>query len=345
MPAPIVPVDPVTPWWKYSDIARIPKRGFKAIEVEAIAIEKDPGGKYFCARVICSPEDGPLRMCSVYLREEAGGAVCIADLRSKEEAFDYAAKVSKARGWQVRGTIYDLRIREVPGKGYLADPREPGTFTLDPAKAALYHAAIAKDDLFVGGPGEHGKWLPWFDASNHAIDRAAEKDALLSRVFAAAVVAMGPSAPAAGSTDANWMRDMLKPILESARSDRLVVFDDAQRRVIQDILNEERFDLAGHEADEELCSLILAASPSDLFWDLEPEFEFTLLQAFASEAGAAAINTAVAMSPLVTGAAMLPAIHRKLEHHGIPSPFGHHFFDEADSAADTEQEVALSPRG
>lgn len=137
----------------YAHVSDIPGADYKGIEVEAIAIEKDPGGKYFCARVICCPEDGPLRMCSVYLREEGGGALCIADLPTKEEAFDYAAKVSQARGWQVKGTIYDLRIREVPGKGYLADPREPGRFTLDPAKAALYHSAIAKDDLFVGGPG------------------------------------------------------------------------------------------------------------------------------------------------------------------------------------------------
>lgn len=323
----------------YGHVSDIPKAGYKAIEVEAIAIEKDPGGKCYCARVICSPEDGPLRMCSVYLREEGGGALCIADLPTKEEAFDYAAKVSQARGWQVRGTIYDLRIREVPGKGYLADPREPGPFTLDPAKAALYHAIIAKDDLFVGGPGEHGKWVAWFDASNHAVDRAAEKDALLSRVFSAALVAMGPSAPAADSGDAMRMREMLRPVVESNRSDRLVIFNDVQRCVIRETLDEDRFDLAGHESDEDLCDLILAANPSDLLRDLEPEFELALLQAFASEAGAAAINTAVAASPLISSAAMLPSIHRRLELHGISSPFSHHFVDEA------EGESAHAPRG
>jgi hypothetical protein len=315
----------------YAHVSEIPKRGYKAVEVEAVAIEKDPGGKYFCARVICSPEDGPLQMCSVYLREEGGGALCIADLPSKEEAFDYAAKVSQARGWQVHGSIYDLRIREVPGKGYLADPREPGPFTLDPAKAALYHAAIAKDDLFVGGAGEYGKWVAWYDAGNHAIDRAAEKEALLRRVFAAALVAMGPSVPASGSSDASRMREMLKPVLESTRSDRLVIFDDVQRGLIRETLDEDRFELTGHESDEELCDLMLAAAPAELFRQLEPELELALLQAFVSEAGAAAINTAVATSPLLSSAPMLPAIHRRLEMHGISSPFGHHFVAEDDS--------------
>ena len=53
-------------------------------------------------------------MCSVYLRAEDGGAVCVADLTTKEEAFEYAAAISKARGWEVDGSIYELRIREVP---------------------------------------------------------------------------------------------------------------------------------------------------------------------------------------------------------------------------------------
>lgn len=321
----------------YAHVSDIPGADYKGIEVEAIAIEKDPGGKYFCARVICCPEDGPLRMCSVYLREEGGGALCIADLPTKEEAFDYAAKVSQARGWQVKGTIYDLRIREVPGKGYLADPREPGRFTLDPAKAALYHSAIAKDDLFVGGPGEHGRWMPWFDASNHSVDRASEKDALLSGVFAAAMVAMGPSAPHEGSSDAVRMREMLKSVVECNRSDRLVIFDDVQRCVIQETLDEDRFELSGHESDEELCDLILSAAPDDLFREMEPEFELDLLKAFASESGTAAINTAAANSPLVVSVAMLPAIHQRLERNGIESPFAHHFAEEV------ERESAPAP--
>ncbi|VTU44161.1 hypothetical protein [Variovorax sp. RA8] len=193
MPAPIIPEVPVTPWTLYPTIADIPAKGFKAIEVEAVAIEKDYGGKVFCTRLVFSPEDGPLKMCSIFLREEGGGAVCIADMPTKEEAIAYAREVAQARRWPVNGSIWDLRICEVPGKGFVADPREPEPFTLNPARAALYHQTIAKPDLFAGGPAEYGRWIAFADARNHAVDRAAEKAALLERVFNAALAAWGPA--------------------------------------------------------------------------------------------------------------------------------------------------------
>ena len=333
MPAPIIPEVPVTPWTLYPSIADIPAKGFKGIEVEAVAIEKDHGGKVFCTRLVFSPEDGPLKMCSVYLREEGGGAVCIADMPTKEEAIAYAMEVAQARRWPVNGSIWHLRICEVPGKGYVADPREPEPFTLDPARAALYHHTIAKPDLFAGGPAEHGRWISFADASNHAVDRAAEKAALLERVFNAALSAMGASAPAAGTFEAIRMREMLKDVVEANRSDRLVIFDEVQREVLHDTFNEGRFDLAGHESDEELCGLILSASPDDLFSDIDADFEHGLLEAFTSEAGVAAIEAAIAACPQVLSAAMLPAIQRRLERHGIDSPFFQHFPDPERVAA------------
>lgn len=337
MPAPIVPAIPTTPWKLYANVSDIPKAGYKGIQVEAIAIEKDPGGSVFCARVICSPEDGPLQMCSVYLRQESGGVICIADLPTKEEAFSYAAAVSQAHSWQVHGSIYDLRIREVPGKGYVADPRQNESFTLDPAKAALYHSSIAKEDMFVGGPGEHGRWMAWFDASNHTVDRAAEREALLGRVFDAAVAAMGKSAPEPGSSDAVRMREMLRAAVEANRSDRLVVFDADQRFVLQEALSEDRFELTGNESDEDLCELILSAAPSDLFDNMDEDFEIGLLNAFASESAILAIEGAVERTPLAVGP-MLKAVHRRLERNGIESPFAHHF-------AEAERDAAPAPRG
>lgn len=232
MPAPIISEVPVTPWTLYPSVADIPSQGFKGVEVEAVAIEKDHGGKVFCTRLVFSPEDGPLRMCSVYLRENGGAAVCIADMPTKEEAIAYAMEVAAAYRWPVNGSIWDLRIREVAGKGYVADPRESSSYTLDPAKAALYNRAIVKDDLFAGGAGEHGRWIAFAEARHHAVDRAAEKAALLERVFNAAVSAMGVSAPPAGTLEATRMREMLKDVVEANRSDRLVIFDDVQREVL-----------------------------------------------------------------------------------------------------------------
>jgi hypothetical protein len=339
VPAPIFPTIPVIPWKLYPNVSDIPRKGYKGIEVEAIAIEQDPGGVMYYARVICSPEDGPLQMCSVYLREDGGGAVCIADLTTKEEAFEYAAAISKARGWDVDGSIYELRIREVPGKGYLADPRQAVPFTLDPAKAALYHSVIAKDDLFVGGPGEHGRWIEWADATNHAVDRAAEKSALLDRVYQATIGAMGASAPTDGSRDGERMRDMLKAVIEANRSDRLVVFNADQRRLVIETIEEDRIiDLAGHECDEDLCDLLLGVSPTDLFKNVEPEREIDILKAFASEAGVGAISSAVERTPMYLEQPMLRSIHRHLERHDIESPFGHYF-------AEAESESAPAPRG
>lgn len=333
MPAPIIPEVPVTPWTLYPTVADIPAKGFKGIEVEAIAIEKDHGGQVFCTRLVFSPEDGPLKMCSVYLREEGGGAVCIADLPTKEEATAYAMEVAAARRWPVNGSIWHLRIWEVAGKGYVADPRETMPFTLDPAKAALYHHTIAKADLFAGGPAEHGRWISFADAGNHAIDRAAEREVLLSRVFDAAVAAMGESAPAKGSGDAERMREMLRGAVEASRSDRLVVFDIDQRSVITETLDEDRsFDLTGYESDEDICDLILAASPRDLFDNMEEGFELELLKAFASEPGILAIEGAMARSAFPAGQ-MLQSINRRLTKHGIESPFAHHFVEaEGDSA-------------
>ena len=337
MPAPIIPEVPVTPWTLYPSIADIPRKGFKGIEVEAIAIEKDYGGQLYCTRLVFSPEDGPLKMCSVYLREEGGGAVCIADLPTKEEAIAYAMEVAEARRWPVNGSIWHLRICEVPGKGYVADPRETTPFTLDPAKAALYHHTIAKPDLFAGGPAEHGRWISFADAGNHAIDRAAAREALLSRVFDAAVAAMGESAPARGSSDAERMREMLRAPVETNRSDRLVVFDVVQRSVIQETLDEARFELTGHESDEDLCDLILAASPHDLFDNMQTDFEIGLLKALASDSAVVAIEGAIARSPLAAGR-MLRSIHLRLERRGIESPFARHF-------AEAESEAAAAPRG
>ncbi|CAN7375757.1 hypothetical protein [Variovorax sp. LjRoot178] len=337
MPAPIIPEVPVTPWTLYPTIADIPGKGFKGIEVEAIAIEKDYGGQLYCTRLVFSPEDGPLKMCSVYLREEGGGAVCIADLPTKEEAIAYAMEVAEARRWPVNGSIWHLRICEVSGKGYVADPRETTPFTLDPAKAALYHHTIAKPDLFAGGPAEHGRWISFADAGNHAIDRAAEREALLNRVFDAAVAAMGVSAPAKGSSDAERMREMLRAAVEANRSDRLVVFDVDQRSVIEETLDEDRFELTGHESDEDLCDLILAASPHDLFDNMEADFEIGLLKALASDSAVVAIEGAIDRSPLAAGR-MLKSIHLRLERRGIESPFAQHF-------AEAESEAAAAPRG
>ena len=322
----------------YPSIAEIPTKGFKGIEVEAIAIEKDHGGKVYCTRLVFSPEDGPLKMCSVYLREEGGGVVCVADLPTKEEALDYALKVGEARRWPVNGSIWQLRIREVPGKGYVADPREPAPFTFDPAKAALYHHTIATKDLFAGGPAEHGRWISFAEAGNYAVDRAAEKEALLTRVFDEAILAMGSSAPTVGTLEATRMREMLVDVVEANRADRLVIFDEAQREMICELLEEDRFAPAGHESDEGLCGLLLSARPGDLFEEMAPDFEFGLLEAFVSEPGVAAIEAAIAACPQVLGAAMLPAIQRRLERHGIDSPFSHHF-------ADPERDAAQTPRG
>jgi hypothetical protein len=337
VPASIIREVPVTPWTLYPSIAEIPTKGFKGIEVEAIAIEKDHGGQVYCTRLVFSPEDGPLRMCSVYLREEGGGAVCIADLPTKEEALDYALTLAEARRWPVNGSIWQLRIREVPGKGYVADPRESEPFTFDPAKAALYHLTIATKDLFVGGPAEHGHWIPFAGAGIHCVDRAAEKDALLTRVFNAAVSAMGTSAPAAGSLESTRMREMLKDVVEANRSHRLMIFDEAQRDMICELLEEDRFAPAMHESDEGLCGLLLSARPGDLFEEITADFEFGLLEALVSEPGVAAIEAAIAASPEVLGAAMLPEIQRRLERHAIDSPFSHHF-------ADAERDAAQAPR-
>ncbi|KWT69524.1 MULTISPECIES: hypothetical protein [unclassified Variovorax] len=336
MPAPIIAEVPVTPWTLYPTIADIPAKGFKGVEVEAIAIEKDHGGKVYCTRLVFSPEDGPLKMCSVYLREEGGGVVCIADLPTKEDAIAYAAEVAAARRWPVNGSIWHLRIREVVGKGYVSDPRESAPFTLEPAKAALYHHTIAKADLFAGGPAEHGRWISFADAGNHAVDRAAEREALLSRVFDAAVGAMAGSAPAKCSSDAERMRDMLRAAVEANRADRLVVFDVEQRSVIEETLDEGRFELTGNESDEDLCDLILAAHPHDLFDNMDEDFEIGLLRAFASESAVVAIEGAIERSPLAAGR-MLKSIHLRLDRQGIESPFARHF-------AQADIEAAPAPR-
>lgn len=339
MPAPIISEVPVTPWTLYPSVAEIPSQGFKGVEVEAVAIEKDHGGKVFCTRLVFSPEDGPLMMCSVYLRENGGAAVCIADMPTKEEAIAYAMEVAAAYRWPVNGSIWDLRIREVAGKGYVADPRESSPYTLDPAKAALYNRAIVKDDLFAGGAGEHGRWVSFADAGSHLIDRESEREALLKRVFEAAVSAMGASAPAKGSSDAERMRDMLKSVVEWNRSDRLVVFDIDQRSLIEETLDEDHFvERDGNESDEDLCEMILSASPRDLFDNLDEDVEVALLKAFASASGVLAIEGAIERQSRSFFEPMLQSIHRRLERHGIESPFAHHF-------EQAESEAAPPPRG
>lgn len=301
MPTPVSKFPPVTPWSKYPSIASIPRTGFKRVEVEAIAIARDTPDGWYCARIVCSPEDGPLCMTSVYLREEGGGAVCIADLTSKEEAVAYASEVSRARGWPLFGTIFDLRIREVLGKGYVADPREAASFTADPARAALYHSSIAKDDLFLGHEAEHGRWISWVEAGPFAGDREAEKAALLGRVYSAAHAAMGLSAPEEKSADAQRMREMLSTIVERSRSDRLVVFTPEIRTGVLELLLERSQSVYGDESDEELCAE-LAGLPEEVVFDgFHPSFEEKLLDAFVAPAGQLALRSALAASPFLTG--------------------------------------------
>jgi hypothetical protein len=134
------------------------------------------------------------------------------------------------------------------------------------------------------------------------------------------------------------MREVLKEVVEVNRADRLMIFDEAQREMICELLEGDRFALAGHESDEDLCGLLLSARPGDLFNEMNADFEFGLLEAFVSEPGVAAIDNAIAASPQVLGAAMLPVIQRRLERHGIDSPFSHHF-------ADPERDAAQAPRG
>lgn len=300
MPTPVSKFPPVTPWSKYASIAEIPRTGFKRVEVEAIAIARETPGGWYCARIICSPEDGPLSMASVYLREEDGGAVCIADLASKEEAVAYASEVSRARGWPLFGTIFDLRIREVLGKGYVADPREVGTFTVDPARAALYHSSIAKDDLFLGHEAEHGRWISWVESGPFMGDRQAEKAALLSRVYSAAHAAMGASAPEDNSADAQRLREMLSTIVERNRRDRLVVFTPEVRASVMELLLERSQSVYGDESDEELCAELVGLPEEAVFDGFHPSFEESLLEAFVAPAGQLALQSALAAAPFLT---------------------------------------------
>ena len=188
--------------------------------------------------------------------------------------------------------------------------------------AAVAATAAAGSQARVGG----GAWCapPQVDSAY-----AARVNAALS--------AMGTSAPAAGSLESTRMREMLKDVVEANRSDRLMIFDEAQRDMICELLEEDRFAPAGHESDEDLCGFLLSARPGDLFEEMAADFEYGLLEALVSEPGVAAIEAAIAACPEFLGAAMLPAIQRRLERHAIDSPFSHHF-------ADPDRDAAQAPR-
>lgn len=323
MPAPLFSEIPVTPSLMYGDIADIPRSGFKRIEIEPIAVVLGAGATVYHARIIRSPDDGPLTLCSVYLREESGGVVCIADFSKKEQALVYADAVGAACGLQVQGSIFDLQIREVPGRGYIADPREGQPFTLDPAKAALYHQSIAKGDLFAGGVGEHGRWVSWHNAANRSVDRSSEKAALLDRVLTAVRGAMGVSAPAVGSKDEQVLRGLLRNAVEDTRSDRLVVFSPELREYVVDQLKDAGYVIADHESDEDLCDILVELPGETLFGvdEIDPEREMQLLDAFGSAAGTAAIQAAAARRPLLSAGGVVAEIHDLMTHHGLESPF------------------------
>jgi hypothetical protein len=317
----------------YGAINDIPSSGYKSVEVEPIAVVLDVSGKVYFARIIGSPNDGPLKLCSVYLREDGGGAVCIADFSSKEEALEYARAVGTARNLPVKGSMFDLRIREVPGRGYIADPREGRPYTLDPAKAALYHESMATEYLFTGAAGEHGRWLDWFDATTYADDRDAAKAALLDRVLAAVREAMGVSAPALGSEDEQLLRGRLRNAVEDTRSDRLVIFDAPLRDFVREQLAGAGFEVEGYESDEDLCDMLVDLEGEVLFVDLvdltfDAELEQKLVMAFASDAAAAAIHSAIARKPRLHESGMVAVIHSRIEGHGLVSPFAELFAED-----------------
>ncbi|WP_454909849.1 hypothetical protein [Variovorax gossypii] len=312
---------PVTPSLLYPEISDIPKSGFRWVEVEPIAAVLDVSSTVYFARIIASPEDGPLALCSVYLRQDSGGVVCIGDFSTKEDAMEYATQVGNARDLEVRGSLFDLRVREVPGMGYVADPRETGPYTRDPAKAALYHSSVAQDALFAGVAGQYGRWVDWYEASNHALTRTEEKAQMLSRVADAVHKAMGPCAPAVGSEDELLLRGILRNAVEDTRSDRLVVFDSQVREYVTKKLEDAYVHLDGAECDEDLCATLLDHPGEILFDDIDPAMEQRLLHALASAAGVAAIETASSTRPRPEPVGMLSVIHQRLAEYGAESPY------------------------
>ncbi|TAL65793.1 MAG: hypothetical protein EPN79_11480 [Burkholderiaceae bacterium] len=343
MPAAVTKTAPQVPWKLYADIGDVPKKGFRAIEVEAIAIEEEMDGKYFLTRIVTSPLDGPLAMCSVYLRHDDGLAQCIADLPSKEAALAYAQEVRGNRKIPIDGVIFELRAFNVPGKGYLADQRltAGSPHTTDPAKAALYHDSET-EHFMTENPSARGRWVSWVEAKELSVDRAAEKEDLLQRVYTAALVAMGPEcAPQWGSADSAAFRLKLGEAIESTRLDRLVIFDVEQRRDIQSLLIDNGFEVDGGETDEEICDMLMRSDPGFIFnsmdWGTDPVQK--LMASLTSAAGITAIRTAIGSTPKECQSAMLRAIHRHLLSHGKESPF-------SDLMADEETtQSAEPPRG
>lgn len=321
MPPPLFTEMPVLPNLAYADISEIPRSGFKAVEVEAVSVALDVSARAFHTRLIASPEDGPLEMCSVYLRSKAGGAICIGDFATKEQALGYAKAVGDARRLPVTGGIFDLRAREVPGGGYIAHPRAGRTVTRDPAKAALYHRSIAKEELFAGALGERGHWCSWFSAAQFSLSRATDSLAMMERVYTAVRAAMGASAPATGSSDESLLRSRLRSAVEEARSDRLVVFAPAMRAYLIERLIEAKHELQGTETDEEICARLVQSYGAALFDGVDPAFEDELLDALSGDAGAEALKAAAAQMPGDMADGMVLEIHQRLAGRGDESPF------------------------
>lgn len=156
------------------------------------------------------------------------------------------------------------------------------------------------------------RWTTWVETGPFAADRPAEKAALLDRVWAAAVAAMGASAPVQGSQDAERMRTVLASLVEESRQDRLMVFSETQHTALVEILIDAGCELNGPLNDETLCGWLSQLPPQALFDGMHAAFEAEILDALATPAGAAALDAAVAAGAPTHAESMIWAITARM---------------------------------
>lgn len=125
----ITPAIPPALWKLFPRLDDIPRNSFSRVEVHPIAFAREPQGGMFCRKIIGSPEDGALAMCSVYLAHIDGHSVCVANLPDKEKALAYGHEVAAELGLSQRDT--HLLERVVTGATF--DSIRAGKSSVEPS--------------------------------------------------------------------------------------------------------------------------------------------------------------------------------------------------------------------
>lgn len=312
---------PTVPWTRCSSVEAMPLARARAIEIHAVAMQRV--GNYLSRQLIVSPADGALAFLSVYVSDADDGLVCMANFGTPQEAIAYATEIERAAGRPLLNRtagVFGLQIQRVEGKGYGAASGLAGgaAFTPDPMKAILASRTWL-DLLDVDPQGGAQQWVSWLNAKVLDVDRSTERRALVDRTVAAALNAMGASAPEAGSKDAEGLRDAIADAIDSFRADRLQLFDEQQRAFIVAVLIEDGFEVEGTESDEQFCTWLRDMSPELVFEDADSEFDAQLLNVFASPNGVLAMTSSGGGE--IRRGTVLGEVLERLAERGGPNPY------------------------